>query len=372
MTPPSPPSPPKPREVPRPGTAAGDAVRNEVLDALPPPRPPLPTDDGYLSTQAKISLADIALQLRDEQLEARIVHYREDLETNAELDAITAQVVNELRALQRQATEQRFSERPTVDRSQTEIELIQSLKEMLARLFRADRLAIVFERRLGEVSKRFARLFFQSELHEKIAGKGGEAKTMRYPQQALYHLFARHEEFLVGELKKLTYADDELQGDTIETFTGMVKELRSTFLSKTTPELNELMAILHELLREFLVKELPHALGELAWEVVKEARLADAKQSSSYKIAPSHFPAFRQAFERRFLQRLVPFVADKMLSRVRGKEAKFRLETQRFVADPHIFSDVCEVICDSVYDTLCNDGFLDLPTDWRQKLVAEG
>src|SRR5688572_2844268 len=109
MTPPSPPSPPKPRDVPRPG-AASDAARKEVIDALPPPRPPMPTDDGYLSTQAKISLADIALQLRDEQLEARIVHYREDLETNAELDAITAQVVNELRALQRQATEQRFSE----------------------------------------------------------------------------------------------------------------------------------------------------------------------------------------------------------------------------------------------------------------------
>ncbi len=354
---------------PRPGVSA---EAPQLPDDLPPPRPPMPTDDGYLSTQAKISLADIALQLRDEQLEARIVHYREDLETNAELDAITAQVVSELRALQRQATEQRFSERPNVDRAQIEIELIQSLKEMLSRLFRPDRLAIVFERRLSEVSKRFARLFFQSELHEKIAGKSGEAKTMRYPQQALYHLFARHEQFLVGELKKLQYADTELLDDTLETFTGMVKELRSTFLAKTTPELNELMAILHELLREFLVKELPHAVGELAWEVVKEARLADAKQSSSYKIAPSHFPAFRQAFERRFLQRLVPFVADKMLSRVRSKEDKFRLETQRFVADPHIFSDVCEVICDSVYDALCNDGFLDLPTDWRQKMVAEG
>ena len=152
----------------------------------------------------------------------------------------------------------------------------------------------------------------------------------------------------------------------------MVKELRSTFLSKTTPELNELMAILQELLKEFLTRELPRSVGELAWEVVKEARLADAKQTNTYKIAPSHFPAFRQAFERRFLQRLVPFVADQMLSRVRSKEDRFRLETQRFVADPQIFSDLCEVICDSVYDALCNDGFLDLPVDWRQKLVAEG
>ena len=182
MSPPAPPHPP---------TQAAPRSAPKLPDDLPPPRPPMPTDDGYLSTQAKISLADIALALRDEQLEARIVHYREDLETNAELDAITAQVVNELRALQRQAAEHRLSERPVVDRSQVEIELIQALKEMLSRLFRQGRLAIVFERRLTEVSKRFARLFFRSELHEKIAGKGGEQKTMRYPQQALYHLFTR-------------------------------------------------------------------------------------------------------------------------------------------------------------------------------------
>lgn len=332
----------------------------------------MPTDDGYLSTQAKLSLADIALQLRDEQLEARIVHYRADLETNAELDAITAQVVSELRALQRQATEQRVSERTPGDRTQHEIELIQSLKEMLARLFRAGRLAIVFERRMSEVSKRFARLFFKSELHEKLAGDGGEQKTMRYPEQALYHLFARNEELLRLQLRQLSYASPEVQQQASTRLTDIVKDLRSTFLSKTTPELNELMAILQELLREFLVSELPRAVGELAWEVVKEARLGDTKEGTTYKIDAPHFPAFRQAFERRFLQRLVPFVADKMLSRVRSTDSKFRLETQRFVADPQIFSDVCEVICDSVYDALCNDGFLDLPTDWRQKLVAEG
>ena len=34
--------------------------------------------------------------------------------------------------------------------------------------------------------------------------------------------------------------------------------------------------------------------------------------------------------------------------------------------------NVCEVICDSVYDMLYNDGFLDLPTDWRARLSAEG
>ena len=40
------------------------------------------------------------------------------------------------------------------------------------------------------------------------------------------------------------------------------------------------------------------------------------------------------------------------------------------LADPAIFSEVCAVICDAVYDMLYNDGFLDLPSDWRRRLVA--
>ena len=45
-------------------------------------------------------------------------------------------------------------------------------------------------------------------------------------------------------------------------------------------------------------------------------------------------------------------------------------ETLRLVADPAIFSELCEVICDAVYDMLYNDGFLDLPSDWRARLSA--
>ena len=35
-----------------------------------------------MSTGAKMSLADIAMQLRDEQLEARVVHYKAELATS--------------------------------------------------------------------------------------------------------------------------------------------------------------------------------------------------------------------------------------------------------------------------------------------------
>ena len=103
--------------------------------------------------------------------------------------------------------------------------------------------------------------------------------------------------------------------------------------------------------------------------MVKEARLADAKVRAGYKISQEAFPRFRQAFERRFLQRLVGFAEDEMLARVRNfKGNAFRVETLRFVADPQIFTDVCELVCDAVYDFLYSDGFLDLPTDWRARL----
>jgi hypothetical protein len=334
---------------------------------------PEPTPEGFMSTSAKISLADMALALRDEQLEAKVVHYKAELETSPELDAITAQVVAEIQSLQAAA---RTSNPPTippqsnVDRAQIEIELIQSLKEMLGRTFRKGKLATTMQRKLGEVSKGFARIFFESELHEKIRGSAGEIKSMRFPEQALYHTFTRNQDYVLRQLDGLTYVEASVAQRANELFAQMIKDLRNDFLARTTPELNQLVKFLNEVLTTFFIAELPAQLGELAWEVVKEARLGDAKIVGGYKISQSAFKQFRQAFERSFMRRLVPFAEDEILRRVRESEQPFRAETIRFVADPHIFTEVCEVICEAVYDMLYNDGFLDLPTDWRARLSA--
>jgi hypothetical protein len=311
-----------------------------------------------------MSLADIALQLRDEQIQARVVHYKADLETSPELDKVTESVVAELKALQRAA-----GGNPTVpptgaDRAQLEIELIGSLKQMLLRLFRPGFVG----RKIAEASKRFARLFFESELCERIRGSAGEQKTMRFGAQALYLVLARNREFLVRQLEALPYQSPEELEDAKTRLDEATKELRNAFLSATTPELNALVKWLNELLDAFFTVELPPAIGELAWEVVKEARLADARSRAGYKIGVEAFPRFRASFERKFLQRLVSFVEDGMLQRVREKGSEFRAETLRFVSDPQIFTDVCELVCDAVYDFLYNDGFLDLPADWRARL----
>ncbi len=324
-----------------------------------------------MSTSAKLGLAEIAMQLRDEQLQARIVHYKGEMETSPELDAVTAQVIAELKMLQRAHTPQQKAPGDG-DRSQVEIDLIATLKQMLGKLFSQERVASMVQRKLGEVSKRFARLFFESELHDKIRGSESELKTMRFAEQALYHVMQRNEARLIAELDTFEYALPDMKEDAKDGLQNWVRELRTGFLGKTTPELNALVRILTEVLTLFFTQELPPVVGELSWEVVKEAKLANEAMRGGYKVPAESFGRFRQVFERRFLQRLVPFAADGMLKRVHASEGKFRVETLRFVADPHIFSDVCELICEAMYDFLYSEGFLDLPGDWRDRLSASG
>lgn len=344
-----------------------------------------------MSTSAKMSLAQIAMALREEQLQAKVVHYKEELQTSPELDAVTAQVIAELQMLQQASKQAAAPVEPRKDRAQIEIELIGSLKEQLSRLFRTDKLASIVQRKVGEVAKRFARLFFESELADKIRGGQGEQKTLRYPEQALFHVLSRNQEYVTRQIDQIN-APPEVKAESKELLDLYIKELRNDFLGKTTPELNALVRILNEVLTRFFVAELPPVVGELAWEVVKEARLADAQLRAGYKVSVDVFPRFRQAFERKFLQRLVPFLADEMLKRVRSMgdiapppgaglpalapqggarpQGTFRAETLKFVADPHIYSDVCELVCEAVYDYLYNDGFLDLPQDWRARLSS--
>ena len=328
-----------------------------------------------MSTSAKMSLADVAMALRDEQLQAKVVHYKAELETSPELDAVTQQVIQELQSLQEavRRAAPRSHPPPGNDRAQLEIELIQTLKEMLGRIFRPNKLATIIERKLGEVSKRFARIFFASELHDKIRGAGDEAKAMRFADQALYHALVKTEEQVIAILDGYQYAHESVRARASENFYGHIKQLRNEFLARTTPELNTLLKYLNEVLIQFFTLELPPMLGELAWEVVKEARLADARTGGAgYKISATAFPTFRAAFEHKFLRRLVPFVEDAILERVRDSKGEFRSETIQFVADPEIFSQVCDVMCESIYDMLYNDGFLDLPSDWRVRLSSGG
>jgi hypothetical protein len=352
------------------GAAAAAAATVAYTPNAPPMRAPMPSDDGTMTAQDKLSLAEFAYVLRDEQVKAKIALYRADLQTNPELDAITAQVVAELRALQ-DKVEREGSVPPPSDIRRLEAEIVKTFTNQLTRLFREDKLASVFERKLAEASKRFARLFFESELHEKIRGSGSDLKTFRFAEQALFRVLTRFEHHLLLELESFEYESPDVLDRSKELFEGIVRELRNKYLVRTTPELNALVSHLNEVLSAFLTKEFPSQVEGVAATVVKEAQLANFNLSVGYKVSAEGFTKLRAAFERHFLKLLVPFVGEEMLKRVRARDARFRVETIRFVADPHIFSDVCELICDATYDFLYNEGFLDLPADWRARLTNE-
>ena len=181
-----------------------------------------------MSTSAKMSLAEIAMQLRDEQLQARVVHYKGELETSPELDAVTAQVIAELKMLQGAG---RPAQAPReTDRSQVEIDLISTLKLLLTKLFSQQRVAVTVQRKLGEVSKRFARLFFESELHEKT--KGDKERRIYHAEQGLYYVLQRYKHRMRTELDGFDYASEEVRAATVALLEKTEKELQVAFLSR--------------------------------------------------------------------------------------------------------------------------------------------
>src|SRR5438105_2441111 len=96
MIPPRKPPPVPPPQARKPGEGS----------RLPPPTgaqvaPPARPAQGEKASEAiKEHVVEMALGLLEEQVQARIVHYKADLETNPELDAITAQVVAQLKEIQ--------------------------------------------------------------------------------------------------------------------------------------------------------------------------------------------------------------------------------------------------------------------------------
>ncbi|GAB4217366.1 MAG: hypothetical protein OHK0013_44770 [Sandaracinaceae bacterium] len=312
------------------------------------------------STQQLILAASSALRLRDEQLRARVQYYNSELQTNAELDAITEQVVAELRAM----TGGQGAGRATRD---VEIELIQALRGLLEKLLSPKR-ATFLTRKIEEVQRRITQLFFDSELYARIREGSTELPSASWPEQALYFAMKRYEDFIEGEIDA-TPASDDVRERAKEKLQVFMRSLCTDFLSRTTPELERLLAIYKAVLRHFFTEVLPLELGDFAWEVIRESRVAVGHELG-YKLTADKFDAFREVFDRKFLERLVLNVQEPIVQRA-SEAAGFREATLRFVADPRIHAEICAVINDALYDYLHSEGFLDLPPNWRRLLAAE-
>jgi hypothetical protein len=351
------PPPPPPRRPGAPSGAFGTQPPGPPEEPVPLVAPKPAPSARTTNTQQLIIAANSALRLRDEQLRARVQYYNSDLQTNAELDAITAQVVAELK----QMAQGQASGRPT---QEVEIELIQSLRGLLEKLMSPKRSSFLLKK-IEEVQRRITQLFFNSELYVRIQEGSQELPAASWPEQALYFALKRYEDFIESEIES-TPADAEIRERAKEKLQTFMRGLCTDFLSRTTPELERLLAIYKAVLLHFFQQVLPIELGDFAWEVIRESRVA-VGHDLGYKLTADKFDAFREVFDRKFLERLVLNVQEPIVQKA-SETSGFREATLRFVADPQIHAEICTVINDALYDYLHGEGFLDLPPNWRRLL----
>jgi hypothetical protein len=316
-----------------------------------------------MSDGQKEQIALEALGLLNEQIEARIVHYKAELETSPELDAITAQVVSQLKAMQ--AT---LAKQPEAPRSPEEIEAKQSktLTRLLSRVFSPD--SQFASHVLKPVGRRVAKLFFESELHEKT--KGDKEKRIFHPEQALYYVLQRYRNRLRAELEGFDYVAPEVRDLTLELLGKTERDLQIAFLSRRSPELNRVMTIFAAVFSDFLTVHLPPRLEQMARVTIRAGKTGSRPNSVPYKVLSDAFADFRHEWERLAVQQMVFYCGDELLARLIGDGGEFREETVKFFSDPHVFSESCGVLCSELYEFLCLEGFLDLPVDWRVSLQA--
>jgi hypothetical protein len=315
-----------------------------------------------MSDGQKEALAIQALGLLNEQVQARIVHYKAELETSPELDAITAQVVAQLRAMQAAVADVGGQKTP----EEMEEQQTRALAQLLPRFFSAQ--TNFATRILKPIGKRIAKLFFESELHEK--SKGDKDKVIFHAEQGVYYVLTRYKHRLRAELEGFEFTSPEVQSATLELLEKTERELQLAFLSRRSPELNRVMTIYTSVLSDFVQKHLPPRLEQMGKVTVRVAKSARRPSSVAYKVLSDAFGDFRAEWERLFMQQMVFFCGDELLERLNQSSEEFQEETVKFFTDPHIFSETCEIVCEQLYDFLCLEGFLDLPVDWRVSMNA--
>ena len=332
----------------------------------PKPPPPRPGSDSAAApapstARQRMELAAKAMALREEQLRARVVYVDPSVETNAELDEITARVVKDLKELQRAGMRAKAPE----DAGQLEIEMIKTLRELLEKMVSARREHFL-RHKVELIQRRIATLFFTREIHQAADSD----LTYSHPDEALMAVLSRHLPQLHADLAKLKVSSEDVRTTALERLTRFEKHIANDVLLRSRPELERLLLVYRDAILVFLMKDFRDGLGEFAWEVITHSRVARG-QTLAYKIVEDQFPRFREVFERRFLQRLLAALQEPLARRLtEDSEHRFRGETLRFASDPRIYAEICAVTCNSVYDYLHGEGFLDLPVRWQRELYG--
>jgi hypothetical protein len=242
-----------------------------------------------------------------------------------------------------------------------------ALAMLLSRFFSAQ--TNFAARILKPIGKRIAKLFFESELHEK--SKGDKDKTIGHAEQGVYYVLSRYKNRLRAELEGFEFSSPEVREATLALLAKTERDLQVAFLSRRSPELNRVMTIYTAVLGDFLQKHLPPRLEQMGKVTIRVSKAARRPSSVAYKVLADAFADFRAEWERLFMQQMVFFCGDELLERLTLGDEQFQEETVKFFTDPHVFSETCQVVCEQLYDFLCLEGFLDLPVDWRVSLNAQ-
>jgi hypothetical protein len=317
-----------------------------------------------MSDGQKEALAIQALGLLNEQVQARIVHYKSELETSPELDAITAQVVAQLKAMQAAVAGDAGGQKTP---EEMEEQQTRTLASLLPRFFSGQ--TQFATRILKPIGKKIAKLFFESELHEK--SKGDKDKVIHHAEQGVYYVLSRYKNRLRAELEGFEFQNAEVRQATLELLAKAERDLQVAFLSRRSPELNRVMTIYTAVLGDFLQKHLPPRLEQMSKVTIRVCKAARRPNSVGYKVLADAFADFRAEWERMFIQQMVFFCGEELLERLTQGSEAFQEETVKFFTDPHVFSETCAVVCEQLYDFLCLEGLLDLPVDWRVSLNSE-
>ncbi|HEX3850042.1 MAG TPA: hypothetical protein VHW01_03695, partial [Polyangiaceae bacterium] len=169
-----------------------------------------------MSEGQKETLAVRALGLLNEQVQARIVHYKGERETSPELDAITAQVVAELKAMQAAAGQELAQQQSPEQREEQQRRAFSAL---LGRVFSPQ--SQYSARILKPIGRRIAKLFFESELHEKTKGDKCSPITSPLSARSGNNCSCSRWFSSAGDelLERLSQSNEDVRGETVKFFT---------------------------------------------------------------------------------------------------------------------------------------------------------
>lgn len=319
-----------------------------------------PSSVPPLDEQGKQQLADQALGLLREQLEAQVVLYKSELQTSPELDAITAQVVQQLRQFQQAVVGgSRRSDTPV----QVEQQLITALERLLRRLVVDDHGYPA--RAIPPVGRQLAKRFFEAALHEN---KGdNQPKLIASAEQGLFLALRQYSKAIRETLSTFSYASDDVATATADLYQKLQRDLQVAFLSRRSPELNQAMTVFTNVLVSFIRERMPVAIDGLCRTAIVQAKVGRHHDAVGYKIRSQSFAAFKAAFEGGMVREMIEYCTNRFLEELGQSGQDVAKETEAFFTDPHVYSLTCVIMCNDIYDYLYLEGFLDIPSDWRTR-----